>query len=198
MERDHRDSDWKLRQDVRPLSQERSGPRTVPHTQRVLRMCLVTESGHTELSSESRSPASALPRPWALRQPQRDTSHWLPLPIPEGQEQRVSHTARQARAGAQRQAWGEGPGAVVWTQSRQAFMSQPDSCPEHHLSPQQHILGASLPPSLLPWRAAAAARLSESDRAHTLPSLPSPCAKSHFLLLNCFLLRVSPPPPVGP
>lgn len=52
----------KLRQDVRSLSLELPVPGTVPGIQKVLSMYLMTESGHTELSSESRSPASALPR----------------------------------------------------------------------------------------------------------------------------------------
>lgn len=52
----------KLRQDVRSLSLELPVPGTVPGIQKVLSMYSVTESGHTELGSESRSQASALPR----------------------------------------------------------------------------------------------------------------------------------------
>lgn len=129
----------------------------------------------TELSVESRSQASALPRPGALGQPQRD-SHRLPPPTPPSKIS-LRHTRLGRHAPGRR----EGPGAAARTQSRQAFMSQPDSCPEHHLSPRPHRLCTSLPPPAPSPAGSGQGPGFLNQRALTLgPACPRPVPKLIF------------------
>lgn len=121
-------------------------PPTVPSIQKALSMYLVTEPGHTGLSSESRTQASSSSQAVGLSGSPRDRSHPVPSSCPRlASVVCITHSLADMHQGLSSGPVGEGPGSVVWTQSRHAFMSQPDSCLEHLLSPQQHISGASFP-----------------------------------------------------